>query len=62
MTFYSLQLYRSFGKRLTLFAGGEKARLLTYYPYGMRAWYSTFMTFAPSVAIQFWKAVEAGDL
>ena len=61
-TIYSLQLYRAFGKRLTLFAGGEKARLITYYPYGMRAWYSTFMTFAPSVAIQFWKAIEAGDL
>ena len=61
-TIYSLQLYRSFGKRITLFAGGEKARLLTYYPYGMRAWYSTFMTFAPSVAIQFWDAIRADDL
>ena len=61
-TIYSLQLYRSFGKRITLFAGGEKARLLTYYPYGMRAWYSTFMTFAPSVAIQFWNAIRADDL
>jgi dihydrodipicolinate synthase/N-acetylneuraminate lyase len=46
-TIYSLQIYRAFGKQITLFAGGEKARLLTYYPYGMRAWYSTFMTFAP---------------
>jgi 4-hydroxy-tetrahydrodipicolinate synthase len=61
-TIYSLQLYRAFGKRLTLFAGGEKARLLTYYPYGMRAWYSTFMTFAPSVAIEFQRAIEERDL
>jgi dihydrodipicolinate synthase/N-acetylneuraminate lyase len=61
-TIYSLQLYREFGSRLTLFAGGEKARLLTYYPYGMRAWYSTFMTFAPSVAVLFQRAIEAGDL
>ena len=61
-TIYSLQIYRSFGKRITLFAGGEKARLLTFYPYGMRAWYSTFMTFAPSVAIQFWDAIQADDL
>lgn len=61
-TIYSLQLYREFGDRLTQFAGGEKARLLTYYPYGMRAWYSTFMTFAPSVAVLFQQAVEAGDL
>lgn len=61
-TIYSLQLYREFAGRLTLFAGGEKARLLTYYPYGMRAWYSTFMTFAPSVAIEFQQAIEAGDL
>ena len=61
-TIYSLQIYRSFGKRITLFAGGEKARLLTFYPYGMRAWYSTFMTFAPSVAVQFWSAIQADDL
>jgi dihydrodipicolinate synthase/N-acetylneuraminate lyase len=61
-TLYTLPLYREFGDRLTLFAGGEKARLLTYWPYGMRAYYSTFMTFAPQVAVNFWKAVEANDL
>jgi dihydrodipicolinate synthase/N-acetylneuraminate lyase len=61
-TIYTLPLMREFRGRLTFFAGGEKARLLTYWPYGMRAWYSTFMTFAPGVAIQFQQAVEAGDL
>lgn len=61
-TIYTLPLYREFGDRMTFFAGGEKARLLTYWPYGMRAYYSTFMTFAPSVAMQFWNACQEGDL
>lgn len=61
-TIYTLPLYREFGDRMTFFAGGEKARLLTYWPYGMRGYYSTFMTFAPTVAIQFWQAIDAGDM
>ena len=31
-TIYSLQLYRSFGKRITLFAGGEKAQAADLLP------------------------------
>lgn len=61
-TIQSLSLIREFRGRVNFFAGGEKARLLTYHPYGMRAWYSTFMTFAPSVANEFRAAVDAGDL
>lgn len=61
-TIYSLPLVREFRDRVTFFAGGEKARLLTYWPYGMRAWYSTFMTFAPQVAKEFRGAVEAANL
>jgi 4-hydroxy-tetrahydrodipicolinate synthase len=61
-TTYTLPFYKEFGDRLNIFAGGEKARLLTYWPYGMRGYYSTFITFHPPVAVRFWKAVQAGDL
>lgn len=61
-TISSLPLIREFRGRINFFAGGEKARLLTYWPYGMRAWYSTFLTFAPSVANDFRAAVDTGDL
>jgi dihydrodipicolinate synthase/N-acetylneuraminate lyase len=61
-TIHSLPLIKEFRDRVNFYAGGEKARLLTYWPYGMRAWYSTFMTFAPQVVHEFRTAVEAGDL
>jgi dihydrodipicolinate synthase/N-acetylneuraminate lyase len=61
-TLYTLPFYREFGDRLNIYAGGEKARFLTYYPYGMQAYYSTFATFAPEVAVRFWKAVQADNL
>lgn len=59
---FTLQVYRKFGDRLNIFAGGTKSRFLVYQPYGMRAYYSAFATFAPHVAIDFWRAVERNDL
>jgi dihydrodipicolinate synthase/N-acetylneuraminate lyase len=59
---YTLQIYEEFGDRWNIFAGGSKSRLLTYLPYGMHAYYSTFSTFAPKVAMKFWHAVERKDL
>ena len=59
---YSLQIYAEFGDRWNIFAGGSKARLLTYLPYGMRAYYSAFSTFAPQIAMRFWHAVEHADI
>ncbi len=59
---YTLRIYEEFGDRWNIFAGGTKARLLTYRPYGMHAYYSAFSTFAPRIAMQFWHAVERNDI
>ena len=59
---YSMEVFHLYGKRLNIFAGGQKSRLLMYEPFGMQAYYSTFSTFAPQVAMRFWGAVERGDL
>jgi dihydrodipicolinate synthase/N-acetylneuraminate lyase len=66
--YYTLPLYKEFGERINIYAGGQKSRLLTYRPYGMNAYYSTFSSFAPEIAMRFWKTVEgkrereAGDI
>lgn len=59
---FTLQIYRKFGDRLNIFAGGTKARFMVYQPYGMRAYYSAFSTFAPQIAMQFWSAIEKNEL
>jgi dihydrodipicolinate synthase/N-acetylneuraminate lyase len=59
---YTLALYERFGKRLNIFAGGGKGRFLTYRPYGMNAYYSTFITFAPQLAMKFWNSIKDNDL
>jgi len=60
-TDYTVPIYQEFGSRLNIFAGGTKARLLNYRPYGMNAYYSAFATFAPEIAMRFWRAVERND-
>lgn len=50
-----------FGDRLRMFGGGAENRFLVGRPYGMRAYYSTYSTFAPDICIQFWNAILAGD-
>jgi 4-hydroxy-tetrahydrodipicolinate synthase len=59
---YSVEVFALYGKRLSLFAGGQKSRFLMFHPYGMQAYYSTFATFAPEIPRRFWSAVETGDL
>ncbi len=59
---FTLQVYRKFGDRLNIYAGGSKPRFMVYQPYGMQAYYSVFASFAPQIAMQFWGAVEKGDL
>jgi dihydrodipicolinate synthase/N-acetylneuraminate lyase len=59
---FTLQVYRKFGDRLNIFAGGTKPRFLVYQPYGMQAYYSAFSTFAPQIAMQFWSSIEKNDL
>ena len=59
---YSMEVFHLYGKRLNIFAGGQKSRFLFYQPYGMQAYYSTFATFAPEIAMKFWRAAERGAL
>ncbi len=50
-----------FGQRMRIFAGGAENRFLIARPYGMRAFYSTYTTFAPDISKQFWDAIRTGD-
>ncbi len=57
---YSVELFAKYRDRLNIFAGGQKSRYLMFQPHGMKAYYSTFSTFAPSIPQRFWKASQAG--
>ena len=59
---YTVALYQSLKGRWNIFQGGQKSQFLAYVPYGMQAYYSTFSTFAPEVAMNFWSAVQSNDL
>jgi dihydrodipicolinate synthase/N-acetylneuraminate lyase len=59
---YTREVFEEFGERINIFAGGQKGNFLTYWPYGMRAYYSTFSTFSPKVAKEFWNAVQTRDI
>lgn len=59
---YTVSLYEFLGGRWNIFQGGQKSQFLAYVPYGMQAYYSTFSTFAPEVAMNFWSAVQSNDL
>jgi dihydrodipicolinate synthase/N-acetylneuraminate lyase len=50
-----------FGERLAIFGGGAENRFLVAHPYGSRAFYSTYTTFAPDISMQFWKHIQSGD-
>ncbi len=52
----------AFGDRVQIFGGGQEYRYLVGYPYGAKAFYSTYTTFAPDISMQFWKAIQAGNL
>jgi dihydrodipicolinate synthase/N-acetylneuraminate lyase len=51
-----------FGERINIFGGGQEYRYLVGYPYGAKAFYSTYTTFAPDISMRFWKAIQTGDL
>jgi 4-hydroxy-tetrahydrodipicolinate synthase len=59
---YYVDITRKFGKRLAIFCGGQKRRYLLAEPYGSPAFFSFFITFAPQVTVQFWKAIQQQDL
>ncbi len=59
---YTTSIDQQFGERWNIFAGGAKARFLTYRAHGMQAYSRAFATFAPEVAMRFWRVVERDDL
>jgi dihydrodipicolinate synthase/N-acetylneuraminate lyase len=52
----------NFGDRFEIFSGGAENRYLVGYPYGARAFFSTYTGFAPDKPMLFWDAVRKGDL
>lgn len=47
-----------FGDRFALISGGQKQNHLNALPYGCDGYLSTFMKFAPSVAQEYWAAIQ----
>jgi dihydrodipicolinate synthase/N-acetylneuraminate lyase len=59
---YYIDRIIEFGRRVEIFAGGAENRYLVGYPYGAKAFYSTYCSFAPDIPMRFWKAVKENDL
>jgi dihydrodipicolinate synthase/N-acetylneuraminate lyase len=52
----------NFGDRFEIFSGGAENRYLVGYPYGARAFFSTYTGFAPDKPMLFWDAIRKGNL
>jgi len=50
------------GQRITIFGGGGENRFYIGWPYGAKAYYSTYSTFAPDIAAKVWKVIQSGDI
>jgi dihydrodipicolinate synthase/N-acetylneuraminate lyase len=59
---YFIDRQIEFGDRISIFGGGQEYRYMVGYPYGAKAFYSTYSTFAPDISMLFWKAIQSGDL
>jgi 4-hydroxy-tetrahydrodipicolinate synthase len=59
---YYIDRIIGFGDRLEIFSGGGEHRFLVGYPYGARAFFSTYTSFAPDKPMQFWEAIRGGKL
>lgn len=59
---YYIDREMDFGDRLNIFAGGAESRFLVGYPYGAKAFFSTYTSFAPDISMRFWDAVKSNDL
>lgn len=51
-----------FGDRVAFFTGGAENRYLVGYPYGCKAFFSTYSGFAPDIPMKFWKAIRSDNL
>jgi dihydrodipicolinate synthase/N-acetylneuraminate lyase len=61
LTYYINRIIK-YGDRLNIFSGGAKSRFLVGHPYGAKAFFSAFATFAPKIPMLFWKATQNNDL
>ena len=52
----------TFKDRFAIFSGGGEYRYLVGYPYGSKAFFSTYTGFAPDKSMMFWQAIRTGDL
>ena len=52
----------AFGDRFEIFSGGGEYRYLVGYPYGSKAFFSTYTSFAPDKSMMFWEAIRGGDV
>jgi 4-hydroxy-tetrahydrodipicolinate synthase len=59
---YYIDRQIAFGDRLNIFGGGAESRFLVAHPYGARAFFSTYTTFAPDISMNFWNAVKRDDI
>ena len=59
---YYIDRIIEFGSQIEIFSGGAENRFLVGYPYGARAGFSTFTSFAPDIPMRFWAAIDDGDL
>jgi len=50
-----------FGKRINCFSGGGLDWFMVAQPYGANAYFDSYATFFPEVAVRFWQAVQRGD-
>jgi dihydrodipicolinate synthase/N-acetylneuraminate lyase len=50
-----------FGKRINCFSGGGLDWFLVGQPYGSKAYFDSYATFAPEIAVRFWQAVQRND-
>jgi len=58
---YSVEVFSQYRDRINIFGGGQKSRYLMFRSMGMKAYYSTFSTFAADVPRKFWSACQKGD-
>ena len=50
-----------FGKRINCFSGGGLDWYMVAQPYGATAYFDSYATFAPEIAVRFWQAVRRND-
>jgi 4-hydroxy-tetrahydrodipicolinate synthase len=50
-----------FGKRINCFSGGGLDWYVVGQPYGATAYFDSYATFAPEIAVRFWQAVQRND-